>query len=146
MRADEKNKSFFLFCFYDWVLTITNKTLSHQCRWMESNFKAKPKCRKLSFCLHNTLTYDCFIVTPRQDVISTLTAPHWIADEIMLLTKEMCSGFVFVSFHYSCLVSECLDGYFAFKLCPIISARSKRKDRKKNFQRKGLVNDWGMNT
>lgn len=47
-------------------------------------------CRKLSFCLHNTLTCVCFILAPRQDVISTPTSPHWIADEIKLLTKEMC--------------------------------------------------------
>lgn len=54
----------------------------------QSNAQVFSCCRKLSSCLHDT------ILAPRQDVISTPTAPHRVAAEITPLTKEMCVVFV----------------------------------------------------
>lgn len=88
-------------------------------------------CGKLFFRLHNALTRVCFILALRLDVISTPTAPHRIADEIKLLTKErMCSALssALVLFIPS-LAFKCLDGYF--KCAPsLINANRGRKNIK----------------
>lgn len=56
--------------------------------------KAKPRCFRAAenfpFRLHNTLTRVCLILAQRQDIITTPTARHRIADEIKLLTEEKC--------------------------------------------------------
>lgn len=109
---------------------INKQTVSHQSRWIESHFKAKPRCRKLSLCLPNTLTCVCFILAPRLDVISMPTAPHHTADEIKPLTK-MCFALS------TCLISpalSCFDlvSYFTFKLSLRFSAKLDRKKTIKN--------------
>lgn len=88
-------------------------------------------CGKLFFRLHNALTRVCFILAPRLDVISTPTAPHRIADEIKLLTKErMCSALssALVLFIPS-LAFKCLDGYFKCEPS-LINANRGRKNIK----------------
>lgn len=68
---------------------INKQTVSHQNRWIVSLFKAKPRClnrgSKTFLFFHITLTHVCLILAPRQDIITTQTAQHWIADEMKLL-------------------------------------------------------------
>lgn len=81
------------FVFSNWVHIIL--LISRLCliRAGELNHISKQSlkcCGKLSVCLHNTLTRVCLILAPRQDIITTPTAQHWIADEMKLLAKVRC--------------------------------------------------------
>lgn len=95
---------FFFFFLNEVSDCINTQPVSRWGGWIESHLKAKPRClvavENFSFSLHNTLTCVCFILAPRQDVISVATAPHWVADEIKPLAVEIC-----------CFVSELFPFY-----------------------------------
>ena len=87
---------FFFFFFYvrgHFIVSIRRLRLIRADEWNRIS-KAKPRCFRAAenfpFRLHNTLTRVCLILAQRQDIITTPTARHQIADEIKLLTEEKC--------------------------------------------------------
>lgn len=88
-----RRKVWFFYVRAHFIVSIRRLRLIRADEWSRIS-KAKPRCFRAAenfpFRLHNTLTRVCLILAQRQDIITTPTARHRIADEIKLLTEEKC--------------------------------------------------------